>query len=230
LNPQEGRYVYTKEGCNIGAEMADSWSISAAWSCATLRRRASHDALPWRLMIVRLADPDRDATAVAAIYRPSVEDGLASFEEVAPDEAEVTRRMRSTLARTPWLVAEDSGAVLGYAYAGPHHERPGYRWSVNISVYVAPGAQGRGIGRRLYDELLAILRRQGFVNAYAGITLPNSASVALHETIGMRRIGVYQRVGFKLGAWRDVAWYGLRLNDPDGVPPEPIPLPELEPG
>ena len=179
-------------------------------------------------MIVRLADSNRDAAEVAAIYRPSVEGGLASFEEVAPDGAEMAERIRRTLARTPWLVAEgDEGAVIGYAYAGTHHERPGYRWAVNISVYVAEAARGQGIGRRLYDELLAVLRRQGFVNVYAGITLPNPASVALHEAIGMRRIGVYERVGFKLGAWHDVAWYGLRLADPQGEPPEPVPLPEL---
>jgi L-amino acid N-acyltransferase YncA len=179
---------------------------------------------------VRLADPDRDAVDVSAIYRPSVENGLASFEEDAPDADEMARRMRGTLARTPWLVAEDdSGAVVGYAYAGSHHERPGYRWAVNISVYVAEAARSHGVGRRLYDELLSTLRRQGFVNVYAGITLPNPPSVALHEAIGMRRIGVYERVGFKLGAWHDVAWYGLRLTDPEGVPPEPIPLRELLP-
>jgi L-amino acid N-acyltransferase YncA len=181
-------------------------------------------------VIVRVASPERDAVAVAAIYRPSVEGGLASFEEVAPDADEMARRMGLTLTRTPWLVAEGSdGAVVGYAYAAAHHERPGYRWAVNISVYVADGFQGRGIGRSLYDELLPILRRQGFVNAYAGITLPNPGSVALHEAIGMRRIGVYERVGFKLGAWRDVAWYGLRLSDPAGVPTEPIPFPQLDP-
>ncbi len=181
-------------------------------------------------MAIRLADPDRDAAAVAAIYQPSVEGGLASFEEVAPDAAEVASRMRRTLERTPWLVADEDAVVIGYAYAGPHHARPGYRWSVNISVYVADAARRRGVGRALYDELLSILRRQGFVNVYAGITLPNPASVALHEGIGMRRIGVYERVGFKLGAWHDVAWYGLRLTDPDGAPPEPIPLPALNQG
>jgi L-amino acid N-acyltransferase YncA len=181
-------------------------------------------------VIVRLADPDRNASEVADIYRPSVEGGLASFEEDPPGSAEMARRIGQTLARTPWLVAEnDEGAVIGYAYAGPHHERPGYRWAVNISVYVAEAARGQGVGRRLYDDLLRILRRQGLVNVYAGITLPNPASVALHEAIGMRRIGTYERVGFKLGAWHDVAWYGLRLTDPAGVPPEPIPLPEILP-
>lgn len=176
---------------------------------------------------IRLADPAGDAAAVAAIYRPSVVDGLASFEAEAPDADGMAERMRTTLERTPWFVAEREGAVVGYAYAGPHHARAGYRWSVNISVYVAEGATGAGIGRALYERLLAILRRQGFVNVYAGITLPNPASVALHERIGMRRIGVYERVGFKHGAWRDVAWYGMRLAEPEGTPSEPIPVGEV---
>jgi L-amino acid N-acyltransferase YncA len=181
-------------------------------------------------MNVRPADPDRDAAAVAGIYRPAVQSTIASFEEPAPDADAMARRIRATLERYPWLVAIDGETVVGYAYAGPHAERAGYRWSVNVSAYVDAAFHGRGIGRRLYDELLPLLRRQRFVNAYAGIALPNPASVALHEAIGMRRIGVYERVGFKLGAWHDVAWYALRLTDPVGVPPEPIPLPDLDEG
>lgn len=176
---------------------------------------------------VRLADPDRDADAVAAIYRPAVESSIASFEEVGPDAAEMARRIRQTLTHTPWLVAEAEGGVVGYAYARLHRERAGYRWSVDVSAYVHADWQGRRVGRTLYDALLPILLSQGFVNVYAGIALPNPASVALHESIGMRRIGVYERVGFKFGAWHDVAWYGVRLTDPVGEPPEPIPLPEL---
>ncbi len=178
-------------------------------------------------MIVRLAEPETDAAAVAEIYRPAVETSLASFEEHAPTSAEMAERMRATLERTPWLVADQDGTVVGYAYAGPHHQRPGYRWSVNISVYVAPEHAGRGVGRRLYEKLLALLRRQGFVNVYAGITLPNPASIALHEAIGLRRIAIYEGVGFKHGGWHDVAWYHLRLAVPAGVPSEPIPLPQL---
>jgi len=178
-------------------------------------------------MNVRMADPARDAVVVAAIYRPAVLVSIASFEEVPPDGPAMAQRMRATLERTPWLVAEEEGRVVGYAYAGRHHERPGYRWSVDISVYVADGFTGRGIGRLLYDELLPMLRRQGFVNVYAGIALPNPKSVALHERIGMRLVGVYERVGWKFGAWHDVAWYGMRLTDPAGTPPEPIPLAEL---
>jgi L-amino acid N-acyltransferase YncA len=178
-------------------------------------------------MPIRLADAERDASAVAAIYGVAVETTLASFEEVAPSADEIAGRMRWIVARTPWLVMDDNGTVVGYAYASPHQDRAGYRWSVNISVYVASGHRGRGVGRALYDELLAVLRRQRFVNVYAGIALPNPASVALHEAIGMRRTALYERVGFKFGEWHDVAWFALRLSDPQDAPPEPIPLPEL---
>ncbi len=184
---------------------------------------------------IRLADPVRDAARAAEIYRPAVMGTTISFEEKAPDADEVAARMLTVLSRTPWLVAEDDdGLVVGYAYAGEHRSRAGYRWSVDISVYVDPAAQRRGIGRALYADLLPILRRQGFVNAYAGIGLPNPASIRLHESIGMSLVGVYERVGWKLGQWVDVAWYALRLADPapGTPPPEPIPLPMLadEPG
>jgi L-amino acid N-acyltransferase YncA len=179
-------------------------------------------------MKIHTADPERDAERVAEIYRPHVEDGVASFEERAPTPAEMRERMRAVLAWTPWLVAEDeSDHVIGYAYAARHRERAGYRWSVDISVYIDPGWQGQGVGRALYDELLAILRRQRFVNVYAGITLPNPGSVRLHESIGMRLIGVYEGVGYKFGEWLAVAWYGMRLLDPADPPAEPILLAEL---
>jgi len=179
-------------------------------------------------VIVRPARPETDAAAVADIYRPAVTSSLASFEERAPTTEEMAERMRATLARTPWLVAEQDGTVVGYAYAGPHQQRPGYRWSVNISVYVAPRHSRRGIGRRLYDELLSILRRQGFVNAYAGITLPNAASVGLHESMGFVTVAVYPRVGFKFGRWHDTTWLHLRLVEEDTPPVgDPMPAPEL---
>ena len=178
-------------------------------------------------MNVRLADPDRDADAVAAIYRPAVESSIASFEEMAPSGVEMAARMRTILAWTPWLVAVEDDEVIGYAYAGRHREREGYRWSVDISVYVAAAHHGRGVGRALYEELLSLLRRQRFVNACAGVALPNPASVALHEAIGMRRVALYERIGWKFGAWHDVAWYGMRLTEAAGPPLEPIPLPDL---
>ena len=180
---------------------------------------------------VRLADPTRDAAVVADIYRPAVEDGLASFEEVAPDAADMADRMRANLERLPWLVAEVAGGeVAGYAYAAPHHARPGYRWSVNVSVYVRDGFGGRGIGRHLYEVLFDLLGRQGIVNVYAGITQPNAASVALHRAMGMTVVATYPRVGFKHGAWHDVAWYWRRLREPEGPPPEPLAIGDVDLG
>ena len=156
-------------------------------------------------------------------------DGLASFEDVAPTADEMAERIRATLAWTPWLVAVDpqSDRVIGYAYASRHRERAGYRWSVDISVYVDDTWHRRGVGRQLYDELLPILRRQGFVNVYAGITPPNPGSVKLHEQIGMKPIGTYERVGYKHGQWLPVTWFGMRLQQPADPPAEPIPMSEL---
>jgi len=176
---------------------------------------------------VRVADPAGDAARVAEIYRPYVEQTDISFEEVAPTPDQMADRIRSTLAWTPWLVAEEDGRVVGYAYASRHRERAGYRWSVDISVYLEVAAQGRGVGRALYRELLALLQRQRFVNVYAGITLPNDASVGLHRAIGMEHIGTYDRVGYKFGQWLPVAWFGMRLTEPAEPPVEPIPFPEV---
>ena len=181
------------------------------------------------MMRIRLADPDRDAPAVAEIYRPSVETGFASFEEVAPSADEMRRRMAGILARTPWLVAteDDPASVIGYAYAGPHRERAGYRWAVDISAYVDGDHRGLGVGSALYEALIPILRDQRFVTVHAGVTQPNEASNRLHRAIGMELVGVYRSVGYKAGAWYDVAWYGMSIAPPAVPPEEPIPLPEL---
>jgi phosphinothricin acetyltransferase len=139
----------------------------------------------------------------------------------------MAERIRKTLEWTPWLVALSDDQVVGYAYASRHRERAGYRWSVDISVYVDAAHHRRGVGRQLYAELLAILKRQGFVNAYAGITTPNPASVALHEQLGMVPIATYEEVGYKFGQWLPVTWFQMRLQDPARPPAEPIPFPEL---
>jgi len=179
------------------------------------------------MLRVRVADAAHDAARIADIYRPYVEETDISFEEVAPTAEQMADRIRSTVAWTPWLVAEEDGRLVGYAYASRHRERAGYRWSVDISVYLHRDFVGRGIGRALYRELLEILSRQRFVNVYAGITLPNNASVGLHRSIGMEQIGVYERVGYKFGHWLPVAWFGMRLNESTEPPLEPIPFSEL---
>lgn len=177
--------------------------------------------------MIRLATP-ADAARVAAVYRPGVEHSAASFEEVAPGPDDMARRIDTTLATHPWIVMDVAGTVAGYAYAGPHHPRAGYRWSVNTSVYVDDAQHGRGIGRALYTSLFAILRAQGFLNAYAGIAVPNAASVGLHESMGFQLVGVYKGVGYKLGAWRDVGWWHLPLAPLPAEPPWPRSLEDLQ--
>lgn len=164
-----------------------------------------------------------DAADIHAIYAPVVRDTAISFEVEVPGVAEIERRIVSTLARFPWLVHEEDGRVVGYAYAGAHRERRAYQWSVDVSAYVSPGWQRRGIGRALYRELLKRLAAQGFFNAYAGIALPNPASVALHESVGFAAIGIYRGVGFKHGAWHDVGWWHARLRALEPDPPAPRP-------
>lgn len=170
---------------------------------------------------IRPAEP-ADAVAVAAIYAPIVRDTAISFEVDAPSAEVMSGRIESTLVRYPWLVAERQGDVIGYAYAGEHRQRAAYRWSVDVTAYVAETARGLGVGRGLYTLLVEILRAQGFRAAFAGITLPNAASVALHESVGFEPFAVYREVGFKLGTWRDVGWWRLGLSTSEGPPAEPV--------
>jgi L-amino acid N-acyltransferase YncA len=173
---------------------------------------------------IRDADPDRDAAACAAIYAPSVEGSVISFELRAPGPEEIAARMRHYQRTHPWLVAERGGEVVGYAYACEFNQRPAYRWSASVSVYVVAAERGRGRGRALYEELFARLRRQGFRMACAGITLPNPASVGLHERLGFAPVGVNREIGWKEGGWLDVGWWQLELAPPPpGPPPEPLP-------
>lgn len=176
-------------------------------------------------MTIHTADPDRDAAACVAIYAPFVESGATSFEEDSPDPTSFAARIRQTQATYPWLVAARDGVVVGYAYACPHRARPAYRWAVETSVYIAAGERGAGCGRALYAELMDRLRRQRFHVACAGITLPNPASVALHESVGFLPVGTYRRIGWKDGSWRDVGWWQLELQPgkDDDVPPELLP-------
>jgi phosphinothricin acetyltransferase len=168
-----------------------------------------------------------DAAQVQAIYAPLVRATAVSFEVDPPDAAEMRRRIEGTLGRLPWLVCARDREVLGFAYAAPHRERAAYRWSVEVSAYVAVGARRAGVGRGLYGALLELLTAQGFVSAYAGITLPNPASVGLHRAAGFAPVGVYHAAGFKLGAWHDVGWWQRPLRDPPASPRPPVRLPAL---
>jgi phosphinothricin acetyltransferase len=172
---------------------------------------------------IRLATP-ADAAAIAAIYAPYCETSAISFETAPPSAEEMARRMAAVGAQRPWLVLDDSGAVVGYAYAGPHNERAAYQWSVSTAIYVSRAHQRRGVGRALYTSLFELLRYLGYFRATAGITLPNAASVGLHEAFGFTLVGVYRDIGFKLGAWHDVAWYeaGVQPLTADPAPPRSI--------
>jgi len=173
--------------------------------------------------MIRHADPERDAGACATIYAPYVAGAATSFEEAPPDADDFAERIERVSATHPWLVAEHDGVVVGFSYAAPHRARPAYRWTAETSVYIAAGYQGNGVGRELYGTLVELLRRQLLHVACAGVTLPNAASTALHEALGFRQVGVYRRIGFKEGAWRDVAWWQLELVEPDdGKPAEPL--------
>jgi phosphinothricin acetyltransferase len=172
---------------------------------------------------IRLARAS-DADAIAAIYRPVVENTVISFETVPPGRDEIVRRIAETTIAYPWLVCEVGGSLAGYAYATSHRVRAAYRWSVDTSVYVDAQHRRCGVGRGLYVSLLKILTAQGFFNAYAGIALPNPASVALHEAVGFRPLGVYERTGYKLGAWHDVGWWQLFLKVHSEPPDEPLTL------
>ena len=148
-----------------------------------------------------------DAPLVQAIYAPFVASSAISFEEVPPSTEEMARRIAEGLEAYAYLVAERRGKILGFAYAGRHRTRSAYRWSVDVSVYVAVDEQRSGIGRALYQALLSRLEAQGFHAAFAGIALPNPASIALHQALGFEPVGVYREVGFKLGRWHDVGWW-----------------------
>lgn len=179
--------------------------------------------------MIRLARAD-DAAACAALYRPSVDGSWISFEEDAPDAAAMRDRIATIGATYPWLVYVDGDELLGYLYACKHRERAAYRWSVDVSIQVRDGMRRRGIGRALYAVLFRILERQRFHRAYAGIALPNDASIALHRALGFTYVGVYTEVGFKAGSWHDVAWWQRAIasdSTATDAPPEPIPLSQV---
>lgn len=162
-----------------------------------------------------------DSSAIASIYRPYCEDSAVSFEQVAPNAVEIATRIATVTTQRPWIVLEHQHAVVGYAYAGPHNERWAYRWSVNTAVYISGTHQRRGAGRALYVTLFDLLRHLGYYRAAAGITLPNAASIGLHAAMGFELVGVYRDIGYKLGAWRDVAWYEAEIQPLVAEPPEP---------
>lgn len=169
----------------------------------------------------------QDAAGIQAIYAPIVRDTVTSFEMEVPSVDDMRQRIVQTVIQYPWLVGDDGGTVCGYAYAGAYRKRTAYQWSVEVSVYVHADCRRQGVGRALYTALFALLIEQGYVSAFAGATLPNPGSVGLHEAMGFQPVGVYPNVGYKMGAWHDVGWWGLALQPPPADPAPPRPISEI---
>jgi phosphinothricin acetyltransferase len=175
---------------------------------------------------IRFARPD-DAADIVAIYGPYCDGSVVSFELAAPTVEHMRERIDRITQQFPWLVCEIDGQIAGYVYACPHRERAAYRWAVDVAVYISPKQHRRGIGQALYSVLFHILREQGYVKAYAGVTLPNAGSVGLHEAVGFRPLAVYRGVGYKFGRWLDVGWWELDLRPQSKDPEEPVALGSL---
>lgn len=170
-------------------------------------------------MTLRSACP-ADGAACAAIYAPYVTDTAITYETEPPSAVEMGRRIEASVRNHAWIVLEDGGRVIGYAYGTPHKTRPAYRWSCEVSVYLEPGRRRTGAGRTLYEELFARLAGRGFRMALAGVSLPNDASLGLHRAMGFEPIGTYRRIGWKHGRWHDCTWLQRELGAGEGPPAE----------
>jgi phosphinothricin acetyltransferase len=174
---------------------------------------------------IRLATAG-DAGHILEIYAPFCRNTFITFETAPPTLDEMRARILSKGGFYPCLVCEGP-EILGYARATEHRERAAYQWATDVSIYVAQGHRGRGLGRALYTSLLALLRLQGFLRVCAGIALPNPASIALHEAMGFRPVGVFPSIGYKLGRWHDVGWWQLMLGHADSDPAVPVPVGQI---
>ena len=171
----------------------------------------------------------RDAARLADIYAPYVADTAITFATAMPTEGKFAEKIGCIGAAFPFLVCEEEGRVLGYAYAATYRVREAYRWDVELSIYVDKSCRGRGVGKALMERLLRCLRAQGYQNAYSCITLPNERSIGLHTRFGFTQIGLFQQAGYKLGKWHDVVWLRLPLGDFPESPAEPTPFSALAP-
>lgn len=177
--------------------------------------------------MIRMVRPE-DSDALRAIYAQYMDTPI-TFEYQLPSQAAFADRIAGIMQEYPYLVWEEAGRALGYAYAHRQMERAAYQWNAELSIYLDPGTAGRGIGRRMYGALIELLRLQGIRNVYAGVTLPNRRSEGLHREMGFHLLGVYHRTGYKNGCWHDVGWYKKELlcataEDP---PRRPVAFPEL---
>lgn len=173
------------------------------------------------MVIVRVATPE-DAKSILDIYKPYILNTATSFETIVPSLEEFKARMEKYLCKYPWIVGEINGKLAGYAYASVHREREAYQWTCESSIYMHEKFKGKGIAKELYDALFGVLKMQGIVNVYAGITLPNDASVKLHEKCGFIHFATYDNIGYKLNEWHKVGWWRLQLNEYSLKPSPPL--------
>ena len=178
-------------------------------------------------MDIRVVTED-DAEAIVAIYAPIVRDTAISFENEVPTVEEMRRRIRDTLVTYPWFVAKQDGELLGYGYAGPLRSRAAYRWSAEVSMYIRPDVQEKGVGTAIGVKMTEALYRMGIVTLFGGTTLPNPAGDGIYRASGFERVGVWRKAGFKLGRWHDVGWYQRSIREVDGDPPPFVPFSELD--
>jgi L-amino acid N-acyltransferase YncA len=179
------------------------------------------------MAVIRLAQPS-DAAGILDIYAPYISNTSFTFETEVPTLEAFAERIRTYLINWPWLVCEIDGKIAGYAYATRHRERTAYQWCTEASVYIHDDFHRKNIARALYTALFEILEKQGFRNVYAVINLPNDRSVALHESCGFTHFATYEKVGYKLGRWKNVGWWKLSLNEYGDEPAAPLKFSEMD--
>ncbi len=175
---------------------------------------------------VRLFE-DKDTAHILNIYAHYILNTTITFETEVPSLNIFNERIKHIISTYPWIICEYGDEILGYAYACKHRERSAYKWSVDVSVYLRPEYTGKGIGKILYSSLINILKFQGFINAYAGIALPNMSSVGIHEKFGFVQVALYKNVGYKFRQWIDVGWWWLQLSTYPEFPAVPTPIENL---
>ena len=162
-------------------------------------------------MNIRLAKKS-DAAALLAIYAPYVENTAITFEYEVPTIEDFATRIEKTLEKYPYLVAEEDGAILGYAYASTYYARAAYDWAVELSVYVSQDARGKGVGSKLYDELEDLLDQMGYIHFLACISLPNEDSIIFHTKRGYQQVAHFLKIGYKFERWHDIVWLQKSLD------------------
>ncbi|HET7118506.1 MAG TPA: GNAT family N-acetyltransferase [Hanamia sp.] len=164
---------------------------------------------------------ENDAGEVLEVYKPYVLNTIITFEYEVPAIDEFLQRIKANITDYPWLVCQHGNKIIGYAYAGLHRYRTAYQWSCESSVYLLPEFHRKGIASILYETLFSLLRIQGYINVYAGISLPNEKSVGFHQSYGFKKVGIYKKIGYKFDKWHDVEWFQLQLQKHIDNPPIP---------